>query len=479
VPMLKRRGHRRARIVCTLGPASGTRDVVGRLVRAGMNVARLNFSHGTHESHRKLHGLVRAAARGAGVPVAVLQDLQGIKIRTGTFPGGAVMLKRGREVLVLPGQEEGSEERIYVSYPRVARDVRKGGRILLDDGLLELKVLGKRGQALRARVLEGGLLRDHKGVNLPGVNVRLESFTGKDRQDLAFGLSLGVDYVALSFVRRAEDVRKVRAFLRERGKGDLPLIAKIEKPEAVQNIGEILEEAQGIMIARGDLGVEVPPEEVPLIQKRLIEEANHRGKLVITATQMLESMTLHTTPTRAEATDVANAVIDGTDALMLSGETSSGKYPVPALRMMDRIIRKTESTIKAAPSYLAGRTYSEAVAVAAAQAAENIGARYVVGFTQSGYTARLLSKYRPSVPIVAFTPSADVRSRMCLYWGVIPRIMRQIRSTDEVFAEVERILLKEGMVRPGESVVITASSPIGGAGKTNMLKLHRIGDKGE
>jgi pyruvate kinase len=457
--MPKAERFRRARIVCTLGPASEKRETVEGLVRGGMDVARLNFSHGEHETHARLFRTVRAAAKRAGRPVALLQDLQGIKIRTGTFPGGSIELRGGGKTLLVPGRGEGSKEKIAVSYEALARHGKKGDRVLIDDGLVELRVTGKRGNALTAEVVEGGVVKDRKGVNLPGMKVALESFTPKDRRDLEFGLALGVDY------------RKKRPFL--------PLlIAKIEKPEAVADMDAILAEADGIMVARGDLGVEMATEEVPLIQKELIARANARGRLVITATQMLESMTAHKTPTRAEATDVANAVIDGSDALMLSAETSAGRHPLLALKMMDRIIRKTESTIRAVPSYLSGNSYSEAVAAAASRAAEAIGAKYVVAFTQSGYSARLLSKERPAVPIVAFTPSEDVCRRMALSWGVIPVGMRKLASTDPVLREVEKKLLGEGLAKKGDHVVITASVPIDRMGKTNMLKLHRVGELG-
>jgi len=472
--MRGRNPFRNTRIVCTIGPASNSREVIERLVRGGMDVARLNFSHGDHAAHGRAFALIREAARKYDRPVAVLQDLQGIRIRTGTFEGGSATLRKGAEVAVIPGTGRGSAERIYISFAGIAERALPGDRILINDGIVELKVLGRKRGVLRARVVEGGDIADRKGVNLPGMKLTAPALTAKDRKDLLFGLGLGVDYVAISFVREAADVRKVRDFIRRRGPG-LPLIAKIEKPEAVENIEAILDEAEGIMVARGDLGVEMPPEEVPLIQKMLIERANRRGRLVITATQMLESMTGHSTPTRAEATDVANAVLDGSDALMLSAETSMGKYPVPALRMMDRIARRTESSIQAEPSYLTGGTYSEAVADAAARAAEDVGAKFVVAFTQSGYTARLLSKYRPSVPIIAFTPHEHVRRRMSLYRGVMSRLMKPLRSTDEVFSEVEKTLLKEKLIRPGESVVITASAPVGGAGKTNLMKLHRAG----
>jgi pyruvate kinase len=465
---------RRAKIVCTIGPASASKGVLMGLIRGGMDVARLNFSHGDHEFHGKAIRLIREGAGNYGRPVAVLQDLQGIKIRTGPVEGGAVPLIKGRELLVSPGTALGSTQRIYVSYPGLLRHAKPGDRILLDDGLMELRVEGKARGALLTRVREGGVLGDRKGVNFPGLRISMRSFTEKDASDLAFGLKMGVDCVAVSFVREASDIRAVRAWLKDRGRS-LPLIAKIEKPEALENMDAIIAEADGLMVARGDLGVEIPPEEVPLIQKELIEKTNRMGKPVITATQMLESMTEHLRPTRAEATDVANAVIDGTDALMLSAETSVGKYPLEALAMMDRIIRRTEAELQVKSSYVHGRSFSEAVAEAAARAAEDIGARHIVAFTQSGFTARLLSKCRPSVPIVAFTPSEEVLKRMSLYWGVSPKLMRPLRSTDEVFQAVEAALLREKMAKRGDSVVITASTPILGEGKTNLIKLHRIG----
>jgi pyruvate kinase len=465
---------KKARIVCTIGPASGSRKALYGLISGGMDVARLNFSHGDHQGHGRAMEAIRGGAKKNGRPVAILQDLQGIKIRTGPMEGGSVRLRRGRELLVAPGAASGTEEKIYVSYPHIIGDASVGDRILLDDGLMELRVLGKKGAALRTRVIEGGMLKDRKGVNLPGMDLRTQSFTRKDREDLAFGLEMGVDYVAVSFVRSASDLRKVRSYMTRSGRS-APIIAKIEKPEAVENIDEILSEADGIMVARGDLGVEMSPEDVPLIQKMLIDRANTAGKLVITATQMLESMTEHARPTRAEVTDVANAVIDGSDALMLSAETSVGKNPIKALRMMSRIIVTTEADVPSFPMYRNEGTFSEAIAVAATDAAQDIGARHIVAFTQSGYTARLLSKFRPSVPIIAFTPHEEARRRMSLYWGVQPRIMRPLKSTDSVFREVEKALLRDRLAKKGDRIVITASTPIGVAGKTNLLKLHRIG----
>jgi pyruvate kinase len=466
--------NRRAKIVATIGPASAERRVLESLIRAGMDVARLNFSHGDHASHRRALGLIRDCARRCRRNVAVLQDLQGIKIRTGPVAGGSMRLKKGDSVTLRAGSGPCREGVITISYPSLIKDARRGDRVLLDDGLMELEVTGKARGALRARVLEGGELTDRKGVNLPGMRISRSSFTPKDREDLAFGLRAGVDFVAVSFVTEPADVRKVKAYIRRAGK-TVPVIAKIEKPEAVEGIDAIMEASDGIMVARGDLGVEVPTEEVPLIQKMLIDRANRAGKLVITATQMLESMTEHTRPTRAEATDVANAVLDGTDALMLSAETSKGKYPLKALRMMDRIIRETEGGREASSAYMALGSYSEAVAEAAVEAARDVGARYVVAFTHSGYTARLLSKERPGVPILAFTPSEEVMRRMALYWGVEPRRLGLLKSTDRVFEAVESTLIEEGLARRGDTVVITASAPIGGEGKTNIMKLHRLG----
>ncbi len=460
--------------MATIGPASAERKVLHALMRAGMDVARLNFSHGDHASHGKVISALRALSKKEGRPLAVLQDLQGIKMRTGPVEGGALRLRKGDSLRIVPGSGPCKGDTLTVSYSGLVRDARRGDRILLDDGLMELRVTGKRGKALQTRVVEGGVLTGRKGVNVPGMKIRESSFTPKDRRDLAFGLEMGVDLVAVSFVRSAEDIVKVKNYIKRSGK-NAPVIAKIEKPEAIENIGGIIEASDGLMVARGDLGVEMPTEEVPLLQKMLIERANRAGKLVITATQMLESMTEHTRPTRAEATDVANAVLDGTDALMLSAETSAGKYPLKALKMMDRIIRETEREREISAVYEAGGSYSEAVAEAAVEAAHDVRARYVVAFTHSGYTARLLSKHRPRVPILAFTPFEEVMRRMSLYWGVAPMRMGLLGSTDEVFDAVESILLRNGLARKGESVVITASTPIGGEGKTNILKLHRLG----
>ncbi|TAL24098.1 MAG: pyruvate kinase [Nitrospirae bacterium] len=473
---------RKSKIVCTIGPATASREMIHSLIKAGMDVARLNFSHGDHKSHGKVIGFIKEESKKLKKPVAILQDLQGIKIRVGLIAGGFVELKKGAEIFLHAGKEISSAKHIFISYPALKKDAKTGERILFDDGLIQAQITGKTGDGLRAKIIEGGLLKDKKGVNLPHTRTSLSSFTEKDRKDLEFGLKMGVDYVALSFVRRSEDIRILRGWLNKRH-SSVPVIAKIEKPEALEDLDNILSEVEGIMVARGDLGVEISPEEVPMIQKNLILKANEKGKLVITATQMLESMTGHTRPTRAEATDVANAVIDGTDALMLSAETATGKYPLESVRMMDKIIRYTESKfsgyrnhshIERLDSHFSD--FSGAVAEAACSAAEDIKARAIVAFTQSGFTARLVSKFRPEAPIIAFTPQADVRRRLSLYWGVNPFLIRRLSSTDEMIGEVEKSLLNSGIARKGDSIVITAGSPLWTKGTTNLMKLHVIGE---
>lgn len=464
-----------AKTVCTIGPASSSRAVLKRMMSAGMDVARLNFSHGTHSDHRRMIKMIRDESRAARFDVAILQDLQGIKIRTGTFQPGGIKLIKGAYVTIKPGKGTGNRELIYISYPAIVKDAEIGNMILINDGLLKLRITGKDKGLLKAQVIEGGILTDRKGVNLPGMKITTAPFTPKDRADLEFGLSMGVDYIAVSFVREAEDILKVRRHMKRMGR-HIPLIAKIEKPEALKNINDILDVVDGLMVARGDLGVEVSPEDVPGIQKNLIRLANERGVPVITATQMLESMTQHSTPTRAEVTDVANAIIDGTDCVMLSAETSAGKFPVQSVMMMNRIIKKTESEQHPRPSYKRGGSYSEAVCLAAVDAAEAMGARLIAAYTESGYTGRILSKFRPRVPIVGFTSHDYIRRRMSLLWGVRPELVqRRPKSTDDAFMEIERVVLKHRMAKKDESIVIIASTPIGGAGKTNMMKIHRLG----
>lgn len=464
----------RAKIICTIGPASGSRAVLFHLIKSGMDVARLNFSHGSHESHREVIKIIREGSKKFKRPVSILLDLQGIKIRVGLFKNNEVELRKGNRVYIHPGEGAGDESNIFVSYPALLKDAKKGDRVLLDDGLIQLRVVGKSKEALIARIIDGGLLKNRKGVNLPGMKISQRSFTEKDRRDLELGLKTAVDYVAISFVRSAHDITVIKDWMQQRGK-NIPLIAKIEKPEALLNIDDILGASDGIMIARGDLGVEVAPEEVPLIQKALISKANSKGKLVITATQMLESMKENLRPTRAEATDVTNAVIDGTDALMLSAETASGKYPLEAFKMMDRIIRHTEQTQKISSVYIRGNSYAEALADAACSASADIGAKVLAVFTRTGFTARLVSKFRPKIPIIAFTPDHAVISRLPLYWGVIPKYMKPLVNTDQMLREVEKTLLNEKIVRKGDKIVVIASSPLSTKAKTNFMKLHQIG----
>ncbi|MCE5194810.1 MAG: pyruvate kinase [Nitrospiraceae bacterium] len=467
--------YRKSKIICTIGPASADSDTINSFIKHGMDVARLNFSHGNYKFHKKAIKMIMEESKKLNKTVAILQDLQGIKIRVGLVSDGSVQLKKGAEILLHSGLEISTDKNIYVSYPALKKDARIGDRILFDDGLIQSVVTAKTKDGVKIRIIEGGVLKDKKGVNFPGMKTTVSSFTSKDRKDIAFGLKNGVDYVALSFVRNAEDVRTVKKWLGKNIKA-VSLIAKIEKPEALKDIDNIFDEVDGIMIARGDLGVEVSSEEVPLIQKALINKANEKGKIVITATQMLESMTSHRRPTRAETTDVANAVIDGTDALMLSAETAAGKYPIDALKMMDRIIRYTEinTANNRFESRITTSDFSGAVADSSCRAAEDIKAKAIIAFTQSGFTGRLMSKFRPNVPIIAFTPHINIKRRMILYWGVYPVLIRYLSNTDEMIKAVEQSLIKNNFARKGDNIVITASSPLLTRGKTNLMKLHTI-----
>jgi pyruvate kinase len=472
---------RRAKIVCTLGPSSESSDVVLKLLERGMDVARLNFSHGSHEDHARAIDRIRAASRQLVRPVAILQDLQGPKIRTGPLKAGraGVPLVAG-DTLVITTEEEilGDARRVSTTYPFLAQDVKAGDRLLVDDGLLEFRVTHTDGVQVTTEVVEGGTLKEHKGINLPGVALRVGALSDKDRADLRFGAERGVDFVALSFVRTAADVDQARAALEETGRV-VPIIAKIEKPEALENLDEIVEAADGLMVARGDLGVEVPAERVPILQKSIVERGNHAGKPVIIATQMLESMIDHPRPTRAEASDVANAVWDGADAVMLSGETASGRFPVLAVQTMDRIVREAER------NYFLSRPrpveppphpvpVNDVVASAAVRAALDADARCIACFTVGGTTARLLSRYRPNVPVVAYSPEQPIRRRMALYWGVLPRIMEPIRDPDAMARLVSERLVADGLASPGDRLILVYGSPLGEPGHTNSMRLHQI-----
>jgi pyruvate kinase len=476
---------RRAKIVATLGPASSQSAMMEQLIEQGMDVARLNFSHGRHEDHAQTLERLRAACRHLNKPVAVLQDLQGPKIRTGPLKAGraGVALAAGEKLTITTEHElKGDEKLLSTTYVHLAEDVKPGDRLLIDDGLLELKVLATDGVRVEAEVIEGGVLGEHKGINLPGVALRTEAMSDKDKADLAFGLAAGVDLVALSFVRTAEDVRLCRRLMERAGKV-VPIIAKIEKPEALERIDDILAAADGLMVARGDLGVEIQPERVPSLQKMLCRKANLAGKPVIIATQMLNSMIDHPRPTRAEASDVANGIWDGADAVMLSGETASGRHPLQSVQMMDRIIREAEANADRRPTpELIGTgevAFAEVTAAAACRAAEAAGAVAIVCFTLSGTTARLLAHFRPSVPIVAFSPDQATRRRSALYWGVVPRIMEPVHNADLMAEAVAERLVEDGMARPGDRLVLVHGSPLSVAGQTNSIRLHQIARPGD
>ncbi len=470
---------RRTKIIATLGPAVEGPGALAALLRAGVDVARLNLSHGTHADHARVISRMRRAAGAAGRPVALLADLQGSKARVGLLAGGGPLrLQRGDLVTLTPRNVSGRPGLIPTSCRRLARDVRPGDPILLDDGRLDLAVARVRGDDVVCRVVTGGLLLEHKGMNLPRTSLSGASLTSKDRSDLAFALRQGVDYVALSFVRSADDVKRVRRVIARQGR-EVALIAKLEVRQAVERLGEILDAADGVMVARGDLGVEVPLERVPILQKQILKEANRAGVIAITATQMLESMVAQPRPTRAEASDVANAIFDGTDAVMLSAETASGRYPARTVAVMDRIIREAEkgelrpeARSEASPG--ADREV-HAVAHAARDAARQWSARAIVVYTQTGSTARILSKLKPPCPILAFAPSEFVLRRMALYWGVLPVLLRFSRNTDRMLRQGERSLLAAGLLRRGERVVVVSgTSPRAGA--TNLMKLHRMGE---
>jgi pyruvate kinase len=468
---------RRTKIVCTIGPASSSPEMIRRLIQAGMNVARLNFSHGSHVEHGRVIADIREIAGELDAPVAILQDLQGPKIRLGKFRGGQAHLVKGAEFSLTTRVVEGTAQLASTTYERLPQDVKPGDRILLVDGLIELTVLEIGGDTVRCRVVSGGDIGDHRGINLPGVAVSAGSVTAKDRQDLEFGIAQGVDMVAASFIRGPEDVLEVKGLVTECG-GDLPVIAKLEKPEAVARLDGILEVTDGVMVARGDLGVELPLEEVPLVQKEIIRKARLRALPVVTATQMLESMVNNPRPTRAEASDVANAILDGTDAVMLSAETAVGKYPVETVEVMARIAVQAERALPELSATIErASTFPDVISLAACRAAGEVQARAIVAFTQSGFTAKLISKYRPEAPIFALSPSESVRRRLNLHWGVVPRTIRAVQSTDELVEEIESLLLAAGAVHVGDALVIVAGAPLFVRGTTNLIQLHRVGER--
>ncbi|MFI9805297.1 pyruvate kinase [Streptomyces sp. NPDC052301] len=472
---------RRAKIVCTLGPATDSYDQIKALVEAGMDVARFNLSHGTHAEHEERYRHVRKAADATGRSVGILADLQGPKIRLGRFAEGPVLLERGDTfTITVEDGAQGDRHGCGTTYAGLAADVSPGERILVDDGKVCLQVTEVDGPRVRTEVVEGGVVSDHKGLNLPGVAVSVPALSEKDEDDLRWALHTGFDVIALSFVRSADDARTVHRIMAEEGRR-LPVIAKIEKPQAVANLDDIVAAFDGLMVARGDLGVEMPLEQVPIVQKRAVKLAKRNAKPVIVATQMLDSMIDNSRPTRAEASDVANAVLDGTDAVMLSGETSVGKYPVETVRTMAKIVAAAEEDMlaKGLPPLTERnkpRTQGGAVARAAAEMGDFLGAKFLVAFTQSGDTARRLSRYRSPIPLLAFTPEPATRSQLSLTWGAETFLGPHVDSTDAMVDQVDELLLKYGRCRKGDVVVITAGSPPGVSGSTNMVRVHHIGE---
>ena len=468
---------RRAKIVCTLGPAVESPEKVRELIAAGMNMARLNLSHGGYEEHQNRLDQVRAAAAEAGVPIAILVDLQGPKIRLARFKDGPHDLSRGDVFTITTDDIEGTKERVGTTYKGLPGDCKAGDRILIDDGKVTVEVTAVKGNDVITKVIEPGVVSNNKGINLPGVAVSVPALSEKDIDDLRWGLKAGADFIALSFVRSADDIKDVHRIMDEEGIR-VPVIAKIEKPQAVDNLVGIVDAFDGIMVARGDLGVELPIEDVPLVQKRCVELARDAAKPVIVATQMLDSMITNSRPTRAEATDCANAVLDGADALMLSGETSVGEFAIEAVQTMSRIIQRTEEggLDRIRPLIHAPRTKGGAITKAAVEVGAIVGAKFLVAFTQSGDSARRMSRLRSPIPILALTPDHGTYNRLALSWGVEPMITPVVSHTDEMVKQVDGLLLESKRTTIGDLVMIVAGSPPGIPGSTNAMRVHRMGD---
>lgn len=474
---------RKTKIVCTIGPASESVEKLTQLIESGMNVARLNFSHGDFEEHGQRIQNIREASKLTGKTVAILLDTKGPEIRTNNMVNGAIELTSGENITLSMTEVEGTTEKFSITYPGLIDDVHVGSKILLDDGLIGLEVLNidKAQNEIQTKILNSGTLKNKKGVNVPGVSVKLPGITEKDTKDIIFGIEQGVDFIAASFVRRASDVMEIRQLLEEKQATHIHIIPKIENQEGVDNIDEILEISDGLMVARGDLGVEIPAEEVPLVQKMLIKKCNVHGKPVITATQMLDSMQRNPRPTRAEASDVANAIFDGTDAIMLSGETAAGIYPVEAVQTMHNIASRAEQAldhkeILSARSKNTEHNLTDAIGQSVAHTALNLDVNAIVTPTESGHTARMISKYRTKAPIVAVTYNEQVCRRLALVWGVYPKLGRICSSTDEMLDSAVEESVNSGHVKHGDLVVITAGVPVGEAGTTNLMKIHVVGD---
>jgi pyruvate kinase len=468
---------RRAKIVCTLGPATATPEKMRALVDAGMDVARMNFSHGSHSDHKEVYDLIRTAAAESGRAVGILADLQGPKIRLGTFAGGPVEWHNGDVVRITVEDVAGTHDRVSTTYKGLARDAKPGDRLLVDDGKVGLVVKGVEGPDVVCEVTEGGPVSNNKGVSLPGMDVSVPAMSEKDIEDLEFALELGVDFIALSFVRSPADIDLVHQVMDRVGKGRLPVVAKIEKPEAVYNLEAIVLAFDAVMVARGDLGVELPLEQVPLVQKRAIQICRENAKPVIVATQMLESMINNSRPTRAETSDVANAVLDGADALMLSGETSVGRYAIEVVQTMGRIIEAVETDSPVVPPLThVPRTKRGVISYAARDIGERLNAKALVAFTQSGDTVRRLARLHTRLPLLAFTPEDCVRSQLSMTWGTNTHIVPRVESTDQMIQQVDHAMLEMGKYQKGDLVVIVAGSPPGTVGSTNLIRVHRLGE---
>ncbi len=468
----------KTKIVATIGPSSNNKPTLEKLISAGLNVARLNFSHGSYEEHGKVIKLIRSLSKVINRPIGILLDLQGPKIRTGTLKAGEpVLLKRNTTFCITSKKIIGTADKVSTTYTKLPSDVKNNDRILLDDGLIELKVISKTKDQVTCKVINGGVLGEHKGINLPGVTVSAPSLTDKDKKDLNFGIKAGVDYFALSFVRHADDLRHIKSIISKQGQ-DIPVVAKIEKPEAVEHLDEILDVADAIMVARGDLGVEMSPEQVPTIQKRIIHAAIRCGKPVITATQMLESMTANPVPTRAEASDVANAIFDGTDAVMLSGETAVGKHPVAAVQMMVKIAEQAEKSPFMRYNILhekdPEKLISQAIARSAVNIVQEIDPKGVIAFSESGKTSGQISTHRPNAMVYTFTPRREVYNRLSLVWGIIPFFLSHINDAERLIIASENILIEKEIARLDDIFVIVIGFGLK-SGSTNLIKLHRVG----
>lgn len=470
----------KTKIVCTIGPASQDVETLRALIQSGMDIARLNFSHGSHEEFRQRIQTIRQVARELDRTVAILLDTQGPEIRTGPLREPEVHLEDGQPFVLTTREVEGDAGAVSITYKGLPEDVSTGDVILIDDGLLELVVEEVRGDEIHTRVRNGGMLKPRKGVNVPGVKIRLPGITEKDARDIRFGVAEGVDFIAASFVRKPADILEIHRILDELG-AYIPIIAKIENQEGVDHLEAILEVADGLMVARGDLGVEIPVEEVPLVQKKIIQACNRAGKPVITATQMLDSMQRHPRPTRAEASDVANAILDGTDAIMLSGETATGRYPVEAVQMMCRIAESVESSVDYREKFASREKVNHpnttsVISQSVVEAALQLNASAIIAPTESGYTARMISKYRPQCPIVAVTYAEATTRRLTLSWGVVPIQGEEASSMDEMLSNAVESALARGIIDYGDLVIITAGVPIGQVGTTNMMKVHVVGN---